>query len=215
MHGATDCMYGASSCTVQLFSRRTTRSPPRLFRPGVPVTASPDTTPAPVPDVDPGPSRELSLSDELARLSRVLHAVKSAGVPGSGEARERAAHVLLFPLTRTGPLRQGALAELVHADPSTVSRHVTLLVEHGLVRRVADEQDGRASRLVVTPAGEAVLDTMRQEREALLDRVTADWAPAERTAFTGLLHRFVQDLTVHLPSLSAAAGGAPCAEKDR
>ena len=124
--------------------------------------------------------------------------------------------MLLFPLTRMGPLRQGALAELVHADPSTVSRHVTLLVEHGLVRRVADEQDGRASRLVVTPAGEAVLDTMRQERDALLDRVTAGWAPGERAAFTGQLHRFVQDLTTHLPSLSAAAGGtAPCAEKDR
>jgi DNA-binding MarR family transcriptional regulator len=89
-------------------------------------------------------------------------------------------------------------------------------VERGLVRRVADEQDGRASRLVVTTAGEAVLDTMRQEREALLDRVTADWTPAERTAFTGLLHRFVQDLTVHLPSLGAAADGtSPCAEKDR
>ncbi len=181
------------------------------------MTASPDTTSAPRPGVRPGPSQDLSLSDELARLVRVLHAFKSAGVPGSGpEARERAAHVLLFPLTRMGPLRQGALAELVHADPSTVSRHVALLVERGLVRRVADEQDGRASRLVVTPAGEAVLDTMRQEREALLERVTAGWAPAERTAFTGQLHRFVQDLTVHLPSLSAAAGGtAPCAEKDR
>ena len=187
------------------------------------MPASPDATPAAVPAGDPSlssevdVSQELSLSDELARLSRVLHAVKAVGVPGSGpEARERAAYVLLFPLTRMGPLRQGALADLVHADPSTVSRHVALLVERGLVRRVADEQDGRASRLVVTPAGEAVLDTMRQEREALLERVTAGWPPAERTAFTGQLHRFVQDLTVHLPSLSAATGGtAPCAEKDR
>ena len=181
------------------------------------MTASPDTTSPPAPDGDLGLPQDLSLSDELARLSRVLHAVKAVGVPGSGpEARERAAYVLLFPLTRMGPLRQGALADLVHADPSTVSRHVALLVERGLVRRVADEQDGRASRLVVTPAGEAVLDTMRQEREALLERVTAGWAPAERTAFTGQLHRFVQDLTVHLPSLSAAAGGtAPCVEKDR
>jgi DNA-binding MarR family transcriptional regulator len=149
----------------------------------------------------------------------VLHAFKAAApaMAGSGpDARERAAHVLLFPLTRLGPLRQGALAELVHADPSTVSRHVTLLVDRGLVRRVADEQDGRASMLVVTPAGEAVLETMRQEREALLERVTATWTAGERAAFTGQLHRFVQDLTTHLPSLSAAAGGAsPSAEKDR
>ena len=175
------------------------------------MTASFDTTSAPLPDA------ELSLSDELARLSRLLHAVKSASVGGSGpEARERAAHVLLFQLTRMGPLRQGALAELVHADPSTVSRHVALLVERGLVRRVADEQDGRANVLVVTPAGEAVLDTLRQERESLLDRVTAGWAPGERASFTCQLHRFVQDLATHLPSPSAADDGtAPSAEKDR
>ena len=152
-----------------------------------------------------------TLGEQLPRFLRLVHALKAGQ-----SADSRAALFLLFPLERLGPLRQGALAELVHADPSTVSRHVALLVERGLVRRVADEQDGRASRLVVTPAGEAVLDTMRQEREALLERVTAGWAPAERTAFTDQLHRFVQDLTTHLPSLSAAAGGtSPCAEKDR
>jgi DNA-binding MarR family transcriptional regulator len=157
------------------------------------------------------------LSDDLTQLSRVLHALKASVTSGSGpEARERAAHVLLFPLTRLGPLRQGALAELVHADPSTVSRHVTLLVERGLVRRVADELDGRASRLVVTPAGEAVLEAMRQERDGFLQQVTADWAPEDLDTFTRLLHRFVQGLTDHLPSLGAAAGGAsPCTEKDR
>ncbi|MGY2078419.1 MarR family winged helix-turn-helix transcriptional regulator [Modestobacter sp. SYSU DS0657] len=158
-----------------------------------------------------------SLSDELARLMRVMHALKATGTAGAApDARERAAHVLLFPLTRLGPLRQGALAELVHADPSTVSRHVTLLVDRGLVRRVADEQDGRVSRLVVTPAGEAVLDQLRQEREALLAAVTADWAPGELAGFTAQLRRFVQDLTDHLPTLGSAVGGpVDSPEKDR
>jgi DNA-binding MarR family transcriptional regulator len=158
-----------------------------------------------------------SLFDELVRLSRVLHALKASVTTASGpEARERAAHVLLFPLTRLGPLRQGALAELVHADPSTVSRHVTLLVERGLVRRVADELDGRASRLVVTPAGLAVLESMRQERDGLLEQVTASWTPEELASFTRLLSRFVQGLADHLPSPGSAAGGtSPCTEKDR
>jgi DNA-binding MarR family transcriptional regulator len=138
------------------------------------------------------------------------------GAAAGPEARERAAHVLLFPLTRLGPLRQSALAELMHADPSTVSRHVTLLVERGLVRRVADEQDGRASRLVVTPAGEREVAAMRQERDSLLARVTADWTPEELATFTRQLHRFVRDLTDHLPTLGAADGSAAtCTEKDR
>ena len=178
--------------------------------PGVPVTASPDAAPAPAPDA------ELSLPDELARLSRVLHAVKSGSLHGSGaEAGERAAHVLLFPLTRLGPLRQGALAELAHIDPSTVSRHVTLLVERGLVRRVADEQDGRASRLVVTPAGERQLEEMRRERNGFLSQVTADWAPDELDAFTRQLHRFVRDLSAHLSPGTATDGAVNPPEKDR
>ena len=162
---------------------------------------------------------DASLSDQLVQLIRVMHVVKSQltnGAAAGPEARERAAHVLLFPLTRLGPLRQSALAELVHADPSTVSRHVTLLVERGLVRRVADEQDGRASRLVVTPAGEREVAAMRQERDSLLARVTADWTPEELATFTRQLHRFVRDLTDHLPTLGAAAGSAAtCTEKDR
>src|SRR4051794_41394851 len=99
-----------------------------------------------------------------------MHVLKAqlTGAAQGPEARERAAHVLLFPLTRLGPLRQGALAELVHADPSTVSRHVTLLVERGLVRRGADDSHGRASPPVVTPARGAGLEQMRPERHTPL-----------------------------------------------
>jgi DNA-binding MarR family transcriptional regulator len=179
--------------------------------------ASGQATELAVPAGPPAHPGETSLSDQLVQLMRVMHVLKAQPTSGSGpEARERAAHVLLFPLTRLGPLRQGALAELVHADPSTVSRHVTLLVERGLVRRVADEQDGRASRLVVTPAGAAVVEQLRQERNRLLGQVTADWAPDELASFTRQLHRFVRDLTDHLPTPGAAAGDAVnCTEKDR
>jgi DNA-binding MarR family transcriptional regulator len=157
----------------------------------------------------------LSLPEELVQLVRVMHLLKNQTTGGAGpEARERAAHVLLFPLTRLGPLRQGALAELVHADPSTVSRHVTLLVDRGLVRRVADASDGRASRLVVTPAGEAVLDQMRQERTSLFARVTADWDGEELYTFTRQLHRLVRQLSDHLPTLGTAPDGAATTPED-
>jgi DNA-binding MarR family transcriptional regulator len=103
--------------------------------------------------------------------------------------------VLLFPLVRMGPLRQGALAELVHADPSTVSRHVAALVERGLVQRVADESDGRASRLHVTDAGHAALDSFRRDREKHFAQVTAGWDDADLTTLTILLSRFLDDMS--------------------
>ncbi|MGY1823866.1 MarR family winged helix-turn-helix transcriptional regulator [Geodermatophilus sp. SYSU D00079] len=143
-----------------------------------------------------------TLGEQLPRFLRLVHALKSAHV---GEGRDRAALVLLFPLVRLGPLRQGALADLVHADPSTVSRHVATLIEQGLVQRVADETDGRANRLVVTDAGRAALERLRSEREAVLARVTADWPTADLTTFTTLLGRLLDDLASSLPAESTPA----------
>ena len=144
-----------------------------------------------------------TLSEQLPRFMRVVHALKSQAT----DSRDRAALVLLFPLVRLGPLRQGALADLVHADPSTVSRHVGALVEQGLVRRVADETDGRASRLVVTDAGHAALDGFRREREAHLARATAGWDTADLTTLTTLFGRLVDDLADTLPG--SPDGGTP------
>ncbi|MGY1702985.1 MarR family winged helix-turn-helix transcriptional regulator [Geodermatophilus sp. SYSU D00697] len=138
-----------------------------------------------------------TLGEQLPRFMRLVHALKTAQVP---EGRDRAALVLLFPLVRLGPLRQGALADLVHADPSTVSRHVATLIEQGLVQRVADETDGRASRLVVTAAGQAALEQVRGEREAHLARVTADWPAADLTTLTTLFGRLLDDLAASLPT---------------
>ena len=142
-----------------------------------------------------------TLSEQMPRFMRLVHALKAQFAT---DARERAALVLLFPLVRLGPLRQSALAELMHADPSTVSRHVAALVEQGLVRRVADESDGRASRLVVTEAGKAALGTLRREREAHLERITAGWTDADLTTFTTLFGRLLDDLAASLPADQAS-----------
>ncbi|RZU33375.1 MarR family winged helix-turn-helix transcriptional regulator [Blastococcus saxobsidens] len=139
-----------------------------------------------------------ALGEQLPRFMRLMHGLKNQHAAEGG--RDRAAHVLLFPLCRLGPLRQGALADLVHADPSTVSRHVTLLVEQGLVRRAADESDGRASNLVLTDAGHAQLDRLRVEREAYLRQVTADWTEEELQTFTALFARLLDGIAATLPS---------------
>jgi DNA-binding MarR family transcriptional regulator len=141
-----------------------------------------------------------ALSDQLPRFVRLVHAIKNSV---AADSRDRAPLVLLFPLVRLGPLRQGALAELIHADPSTVSRHVAALVEQGLVERVADASDGRASRLVVTVAGHAALDALRRERESLIDRATADWSDDELGTLTRLFERLVDDLATTLPAPDA------------
>jgi DNA-binding MarR family transcriptional regulator len=169
----------------------------------LPVTAL--DAPAGVTEPIGRPEDVRMLSEQLPRFGRLIHAFKAQM---ASESRDRAALVLLFPLVNAGPLRQGALAELVHADPSTVSRHVASLVERGLVTRVADELDGRASRLVVTDAGHATLEQLRAEREAQLTVATTAWSRTELQTFTTLFRRFLDDLTATLP---ADAGCAPTA----
>jgi DNA-binding MarR family transcriptional regulator len=88
----------------------------------------------------------------------------------------------------------------VHADPSTISRHVAWLVEQGLVQRVADESDGRATRLVVTDAGGAAVERLAEERTAQLSGMLAGWSDADLAALTGLFGRLLDDLTAALPS---------------
>jgi DNA-binding MarR family transcriptional regulator len=140
----------------------------------------------------------LAISEQMPRFMRVIHGLKAQHTAEG--SRDRAALVLLFPLERLGPLRQNALAELVHADPSTVSRHVTLLVERGLVVRAADESDGRASRLVLTEAGCTVLDELRAERVAYLRTVTTDWTDDELSTFTELFDRLLDGIAASLPN---------------
>ncbi len=137
------------------------------------------------------------LADQLPRFIRLIHALKAQYAATSG--RDQAALVLLYPLHRLGALRQSALADLVHADPSTVSRHVTVLADRGLVRRIADESDGRASRLVLTDDGVAALDAMRAEREDYFRRVTADWSETDLATLTTLFERLLDDIATTLP----------------
>lgn len=141
-----------------------------------------------------------ALSDLLPRFMRVAQALKAQFAT---EGRDRAAHVLLFPIERLGPVRQGALADLMHADPSTVSRHVTNLVERGLVRRVADETDGRASRLVITDAGHSALQDLCTERETRLGQATAAWDDADLALFTRLFGRLIDDFETSLTGPAA------------
>lgn len=166
---------------------------------------SPDVPARPADTVDRLASVR-TLADQLPRFMRLVHALKTQAA--SADNRDRAALVLLFPLVRLGPLRQGALAELVHADPSTVSRHVAALVEQGLVRRVADETDGRASRLLVTEAGHAALDALRRERESHLEHVTADWDDEDLATLTRLFGRLLDDIAATLPGNPDAAPSA-------
>jgi DNA-binding MarR family transcriptional regulator len=133
---------------------------------------------------------EERLAGAVTTLLKMLHPLKAAartGMPGSGH--DRSAALLLFPLMH-GPCRPGALAELSHADPSTISRQVAELVRRGLVERQADPSDGRASLLAITDAGRDVCEQVRTMRRELLASAVTGWPEEDLAALAGLLDRF-------------------------
>ncbi|WP_430789111.1 MarR family winged helix-turn-helix transcriptional regulator [Actinoplanes sp. G11-F43] len=86
------------------------------------------------------------------------------------------------------------LASAHALDPSTISRAVASLVRSGLVERIADPTDGRASILHVTETGHALLDQTETFYEARIAAALRDWTPEEINTFTTSLSRMAHDL---------------------
>ncbi len=122
------------------------------------------------------------------------HKMSKAGV-------DRSTVMLLKTLVHQGPSRSSALAAAIHSDPSTVSRQIAAMVRDGLVERMADPEDGRASVLAPTEAGKALLEEQRRRLGLALARVVQQWAPEDVDTFLDLLERFVTDHERQLPSM--------------
>lgn len=154
----------------------------------------------PLPSPAPAVTADVAgIGDQAIRLVRVQHALKAA----SARSRpDKAALSLLFPLHDRGPLRSGALAEALHADPSTISRHVAGLLAGGLVRREADPVDGRASLLAITDSGRATCSALRAQRDTLVAELLANWQPEDVATLHRLLGRLNDSFEAAVPTLA-------------
>lgn len=115
------------------------------------------------------------------------HTVTAAALDDDG--LDKLAYAMLFCLVQDGPQRTGKLAEVLHAEISTVSRQTRSLVAHGLVERRADPIDGRACVLAATDEGGRVFAENRRQRNLWIAEVPADWPAADRSCSIALLDR--------------------------
>lgn len=147
-----------------------------------------------------------ALSQELARLARLLERTRVDFGAQRGDGVDRAAGLLLARLIGEGPARLSVLADAVHSDPSTVSRQLAHLVDRGLVQRSPDPQDGRAGRWSATDAGRQVSDECRQIRNHHTAEMLAAWSADDLARLVGLLSRLNDDLEAYRARLSSPAG---------
>ena len=88
------------------------------------------------------------------------------------------------------------VAVALSVDQPRASRLVAAAVADGVVRRTADQADGRRSLLVLTPRGRTVIQRVHASRQSAFAAAMSDWSGAERKEFARLLTRFVAALTV-------------------
>lgn len=102
--------------------------------------------------------------------------------------------VLLIAGTMHGP-HQSRIAEALAVSRASITQRVAALGERGLVRTVPDAHDGRATQVVLTPAGGALLAdawAAMESHENGIDR------GVDVATLTRELHRLIANATTDL-----------------
>ncbi|WP_235566714.1 MarR family winged helix-turn-helix transcriptional regulator [Microbacterium sp. Root61] len=90
------------------------------------------------------------------------------------------------------PLTVGEIAEAIGVDQPRASRLVQQSVELELVRREADPEDARRTRIVLTDAGTALARGFRGERRGAVESALADFSADERADLARLLTKLAE-----------------------
>src|SRR5215471_6830600 len=133
----------------------------------------------------------------LARLASARQGARPGARPGTavGGASGASADVLdiIEEAEEAGrPATVTSLAATLNIDQPRASKLVAAAVAAGLVRREADQTDGRRALLVRTPAGQRVSAQVHAFRRQVIAEALADWPPGDRAEFAWLLSRFVE-----------------------
>ena len=144
------------------------------------------------------------MTDAVADVERAMIAIRRSqqrrALSRNGKARGRGAHDPVYELLdvveelteRGEPSTVTALSAAMGVDQPRASRLVARAVEQGLLRREADQRDGRRAVLVPTEDGQAHLEDMHAFRRGVFAEVMADWPEEDRENFGRLLTAFVR-----------------------
>jgi len=87
----------------------------------------------------------------------------------------------------SGPLSVSEIGDAVGVDQPRASRLVQQAVEMGLVRREADPDDARRTRVALTDEGLRLVRGFRGERRTAIDAALNSFTDAERAELARLL----------------------------
>ncbi|MFJ4434905.1 MarR family winged helix-turn-helix transcriptional regulator [Streptomyces sp. NPDC088923] len=181
--------------------------PPR--REGSPRPSAPGTG----PDASaPHPEGLAGFLAALPRVTQLSAAFTKGKLPeraaqASGLHLDKPAISVLLNLRTAGrPLRIGEIAERMAVVGPHVTRHVQVLEKRGLVHRVTDPEDRRASLIELTPSGYDGVERYGASLFSWVTDVLADWPEQDRADLSRLLTRLANDVTNRIARLDDEPG---------
>jgi DNA-binding MarR family transcriptional regulator len=100
-------------------------------------------------------------------------------------------------------------------SPAAVSKVIRQLLDQGLVAVAIADGDGRLRHYRLTPAGRVAIETVRRDRERALERIWADFDPAELARFAGFAAELAERMEAHARTEEAAHRRRPETRKAR
>ncbi len=92
-------------------------------------------------------------------------------------------------------IRELAIYSVV--EKSTLSRTLDKLESDGSIRREADNDDNRATRIFITETGRALFDQLWPKMAESYENMFRDIPANERAAFVGTLQKMLHNIRIH------------------
>ena len=134
------------------------------------------------------------LEQEVAVMIRRVKRVVALRAALVHEDLQPAAYLMLGYVAEYGPLRASSMVEIFSTDKGAISRQVQQLEDLGLVVRLPDPDDRRASLVSATDDAVARLEEVASHRRKWLDERLGDWSDERLAAFTAELTEYNQVL---------------------
>ncbi len=147
--------------------------------------------------VSAAPSQN-DVTDAVVGASRALMAIAVRSLAAAGEGMTLVQYRALVVLRYRGEQRIADLAEVLAVNSSTVTRMIERLGRKGLVHRVSDPADRRATLIAITAAGANIVEAVTAKRRSEISRIVRKMPVASRVAVVEALETF-----------TSAAGEAP------
>jgi DNA-binding MarR family transcriptional regulator len=145
----------------------------------------------------------MATTDQRVRSSELASQLRFAVMRLSRRLRQHAPEDItpsqlsaLSVIVREERLTLSQLAVAERVQPPTITRVVDSLERKGLATRMPSDQDRRVAFVEPTPAGRALVDTIRRRRDAYLARRLRTFSAEERALLertARLLERLIED----------------------